>query len=172
MNCVKSVSAFFLDKWLFIFSFLLYYCKLNISVFKKVSHDWYDECGKAHHSIDYDSALLLGMPRYIDVVHVLYAPSSNEASYMVFFDIFWTVTASVSFSWHTVFRSQYVHAARRALLVSVTASFWTLRWWKGLTGSIKHHEDRPLLFLQQLPEVLKKSEREGGKKMIKRFYYL
>ena len=44
---------------------------------------------------------------------------------------------------------------------------------KGLTGSIEHQEDRPLLFLQQLPEVLKKNEKEGrGEKMIKKLYYV
>lgn len=48
----------------------------------------YDECGKAHHSIDHDSVLLPDMPRFIDVVHVLYAPSSHGASYMVFFFTF------------------------------------------------------------------------------------
>lgn len=40
---------------------------------------------------------------------------------------------------------------------------------KGLTGSIEHHEDRPLLFLQQLPEVLKKSEREAARKSLESF---
>lgn len=31
---------------------------------------------------------------------------------------------------------------------------------KRLTGSVEHHEDRPLLLLQQLPEVLEEWKRE------------
>lgn len=44
---------------------------------------------------------------------------------------------------------------------------------KGLTWSVEHHEDRPLLSLQQLPEVLEESgrEREREGKMITKLYY-
>ena len=40
---------------------------------------------------------------------------------------------------------------------------------KGLTRSVEHHEDRPLLSLQQLPEVLQRKDRGN---MINKPYHL
>lgn len=82
----------------------------------------YDECRKARRNIDYDSVVLPSMQQFIDVAHILYALSSNEASYMVsFLDHYSSCQFLLAQCISFIICS--ISLARRAPLVPVTACY-------------------------------------------------
>ena len=86
--------------------------------------------------------------QFIDLIHTLY----TLFKWGILLHIFSTITSAVRFPRCTVYSSQHSHQS-----ISYCDNN------KRLTGSVEHHEDRPLVLLQQLPEVLKKRKREWGR---------